>query len=114
MQDLAKSDIKYGCLNSGSTLSYFKYSSDSFYKKMYNKMSSCDGCLLDSNEKGINKVLQEGGTYAFLMESTTIEYHTERKCKLTKVGDNLDSKSYGIAMKKGSVFRSRISSAIIR
>jgi len=31
------------------------------------------------------------------MESTSIEYVTERNCELTQVGGMLDTKSYGIA-----------------
>lgn len=70
--------------------------------------------MVKSNQEGIDKVLLENGGYAFFMESTSIEYQIERNCKLTKVGGNLDSKSYGVAMRKGSHLRSRISSAIIR
>lgn len=69
----------------------------------------------------------ENEDYAFLMESTSIDYVTERNCKVYKVrersawetqlwtpslyknlqelipqvGEALDSKGYGIAMKKG-------------
>lgn len=35
------------------------------------------------------------------MESTSIEYYKERHCDLLQVGGLLDSKSYGIGMKKG-------------
>lgn len=35
------------------------------------------------------------------MESTTIEYYKERNCDLLQIGGLLDSKSYGIGMKKG-------------
>jgi hypothetical protein len=41
------------------------------------------------------------GLYAFLMESSTIEFFTERKCDLTQVGGMIDSKGYGIAMRPG-------------
>ena len=86
VQELAKSEIRYGSISSGSTLTFFKHSSDPFYKKMWNKMNACDNCLLESNGKGISKVLQDAGSYAFFMESTTIEYHTERNCRLAKIG----------------------------
>lgn len=36
------------------------------------------------------------GSYAFLMESTSIEYVIERNCELTQVGGMLDSKGYGM------------------
>lgn len=42
----------------------------------------------------------EKGYYAFFMESTSIEYETQRKCDLKQVGDLLDNKGYGIAMRK--------------
>lgn len=43
--------------------------------------------------------LQKGkNLYAFLMESTTLEYNVERKCDLMQIGGWLDYKSYGIAM----------------
>lgn len=114
VQDLAKSDLKYGSIESGSTLSFFSESDSPVYKKMWSKMQSWGDSLVKSNQEGIDKVLLENGGYAFFMESTSIEYQIERNCKLTKVGGNLDSKSYGVAMRKGSHLRSRISSAIIR
>lgn len=47
----------------------------------------------------ISKMLYKiSGSYAFLMESTSIEYVIERNCELTQVGSMLDSKGYGIAM----------------
>lgn len=44
--------------------------------------------------------------YAFLMESTSIEYMVERNCDVAQVGGLLDSKGYGIAMKKSKAFHS--------
>ena len=41
------------------------------------------------------------GMYAFLMESTTIEYNIERECDTTQIGGLLDSKGYGIALPPG-------------
>jgi hypothetical protein len=43
--------------------------------------------------------------YAFLMESTTIEYVIERECDTTQIGGLLDSKGYGIALPPGSPYR---------
>lgn len=55
--------------------------------------------LMENNQDGVDKV-KSGTKYAFLMESTSIEYNTVRECNLTKVGDALDEKGYGIAMVK--------------
>lgn len=55
--------------------------------------------LTETNQDGVNRV-KAGQHYAFLMESTSIEYNTERECNLKKIGDALDEKGYGIAMIK--------------
>lgn len=51
-----------------------------------------------SNKEGVDRVLKGKGRYAFLMESSSIEYQTERECNLMQIGNTLDSKGYGIAM----------------
>jgi ionotropic kainate glutamate receptor 2 len=51
-----------------------------------------------SNIEGVERVVKGKGSYAFLMESTSIEYVIERNCELTQVGGLLDSKGYGLAM----------------
>lgn len=58
--------------------------------------------LPPDNDTGLKKVL--GEDYAFLMESSSIEYITERHCNVTQIGGLLDAKSYGIAMKKRECF----------
>lgn len=57
-----------------------------------------DEVLLEGNDEGVQKVKDQD--YAFLMESSSIEYMIERECKITQVGGLLDEKGYGIAMKK--------------
>ena len=59
-----------------------------------------------SNEEGIKKVRESKGRYAFLMESTTNDYINQREpCDTMKVGNNLDSKGYGIGTPIGSDLR---------
>ena len=55
--------------------------------------------LTETNQEGVNRVKS---SYAFLMESTSIEYKTMRECNLKKIGDALDEKGYGIAMRKSN------------
>ena len=103
VDDLAKqTKIKYGCLQSGSTNSFFKDSTTEVYQKLYRVMSENeDEVMVTSNKDGIDKVIMEQGSYAFFMESTTIEYVIERHCNLQQIGGLLDSKSYGIAVQQG-------------
>lgn len=65
---------------------------------MYEFMRDHPEYMTSTNAEGVDRV--ENDNYAFLMESTTIEYITERRCSLTQVGSLLDEKGYGIAMRK--------------
>jgi len=59
--------------------------------------------FVQSNPEGIELVKKSNGLYAFLMESTTIEYVIERECDTTQIGGLLDSKGYGIALPPGKL-----------
>lgn len=61
-------------------------------------MQANPDCLTPNNDIGVERVVKED--YAFLMESTSIEYEVERRCELTQVGNLLDNKGYGIVMRK--------------
>lgn len=112
-EDLAKqTKIQYGCLKSGSTKSFFQSSTIPTYKRMWTVMeSSRPTVFAESNEKGMERVLK--GNYAYLMESTSIEYRTERNCELMQIGGLLDQKGYGIATPPGSPYRNALSSAVL-
>lgn len=103
--------LRYGCLQSGSTRTFFEQSrEDSTFRKMFHSME-----LVKTNEQG--KAMVERGNYAFFMESTSIEYTVERNCNLTQIGGLLDSKGYGIALQKNSnlslEYRAKLSEAIL-
>ncbi|KAL0880154.1 hypothetical protein ABMA27_002625 [Loxostege sticticalis] len=115
VEDLAKqTKILYGAMRGGSTLEFFKTSKDKMYRKIYENMMTNPVVLVGSNDEGEKRVLNGKNRYAFFMESTSIDYKLKRKCELTKVGGELDSKDYGIAMPANSPFRSHINRAILR
>ncbi|XP_055939943.1 glutamate receptor ionotropic, kainate 2-like isoform X2 [Argiope bruennichi] len=100
-KDLSRqTKIKYGCLASGSTRTFFESSSIEVYKKMWAFMEKHPEVLMESNERGKEEVYK--GNYAYLMESASIQFLTERECNLTQIGGLLDHKGYGIATKKGN------------
>ena len=73
---------------------------------MWSFMNSESGVLTETVEMGVEQVRKSKGRYAFLLESTMNEYYNQRKpCNTMKVGDNLDSKGYGIATPIGSDLR---------
>uniref|UniRef100_A0A1I7XI83 PBPe domain-containing protein n=1 Tax=Heterorhabditis bacteriophora TaxID=37862 RepID=A0A1I7XI83_HETBA len=51
--------------------------------------------------------------YAYLMESTSLEYEVQQNCNLTQIGGVLGSKGYGIALQKKSEWTDRISRQIL-
>ncbi|KAK0163923.1 hypothetical protein PV328_002608 [Microctonus aethiopoides] len=112
-EDLAgQTDITYGTLESGSTMTFFRDSMIETYKKMWRFMENKKpSVFVPTYEEGIQRVLQ--GDYAFLMESTMLDYIVQRDCNLTQIGGLLDSKGYGIATPMGSPWRDKISLAIL-
>lgn len=67
----------------------------STYEKMWAFMSSRKNtALVKNNREGITRVLTTD--YAMLMESTSIEYISQRNCNLTQIGGLIDSKGYGV------------------
>jgi len=82
------------------------------YSKMWDVMNSTRGVFVKTTQEGVERVMSSRGKYAFLLESTMNEYYNQRKpCNTMLVGDNLDSKGYGIATPIGSPLRSVASSS---
>uniref|UniRef100_A0A3P9JV93 Glutamate receptor n=1 Tax=Oryzias latipes TaxID=8090 RepID=A0A3P9JV93_ORYLA len=112
--DLAKqTKVEYGVVEDGSTMSFFKKTKISTYDKMWEFMSSRrHSVMVGSVEDGIHRVLTSD--YAFLTESTTIEFVTQRNCNLTQIGGLIDSKAYGVGTPMGSPYRDKITIAILQ
>ncbi len=119
-EDLSKqTKIKYGVVAGGSTeqffrvcylcvcffcsskfiVKFFKESSIGDYQRMWKFMVNNPDVFVKKNQEGIDRVKAE--SYAFLMESTTIEYTVQRECNLTQIGGLLDNKGYGIGLPEG-------------
>uniref|UniRef100_A0A8D0FF90 Glutamate receptor n=1 Tax=Strix occidentalis caurina TaxID=311401 RepID=A0A8D0FF90_STROC len=112
--DLAKQTrIEYGAVRDGSTMTFFKKSKISTYEKMWAFMNNRQQtALVKNNDEGIQRVLTTD--YALLMESTSIEYVTQRNCNLTQIGGLIDSKGYGVGTPIGSPYRDKITIAILQ
>ncbi|XP_063986144.1 glutamate receptor ionotropic, kainate 2-like isoform X2 [Diachasmimorpha longicaudata] len=111
----AQTKIKYGAIKGGSTAGFFKGANTSIYQRMWAAMNEAKPTVFtENNDQGVERVAKGKQTYAFLMESTGIEYAIERNCDLMKVGDLLDSKGYGIALPPNSPYRTLFSQGILR
>ncbi|KAK6469897.1 glutamate receptor ionotropic [Huso huso] len=112
--DLAdQTNIEYGTIHGGSTMTFFQNSRYQTYQRMWNYMQSKQpSVFVKSTEEGIARVVNS--KYAFLLESTMNEYHRWLNCNLTQIGGLLDTKGYGIGMPLGSPFRDDITLAILQ
>ena len=72
---------------------FFQTSKILTYQTMWEFMSAHKSeVMVNSNNEGIEKVIEENGKYAYMMESSSIQYIIERNCKVTQIGGNLDNK----------------------
>ena len=71
--------------------------------------------FVKTNQEGAKMVRESKGKYAFLLESSVNEYLNEKSpCDTIKVGQNLDSKGYGIASQIDSQLKEPINLAILQ
>ena len=78
----------------------FQTSNVTTYKRMWAYMkSNFDRVMVADNQAGFKRVKESD--YAFLAESTSIDYQVQRNCELMQIGDLLDNKGYGLAAPKG-------------
>lgn len=116
VEDLAKQNkIKYGCIESGDTYDFFRLTDYSTYQKMWNNMvANNPSVFVKSDAEGIKRVLTtKDGLYAYLTESTVIDYEIKTRCRLKSVGTWLNSISYAIAMPINAGYLGIINSAIL-
>ena len=63
--------------------------------------------MVGTTQNGVQRVRDSKGKYAFLLESTMNDFYNQLKpCNTMNVGDNLDSKGYGVATPLNSRLRS--------
>lgn len=66
-------------------------------------MSARSQLFVRTTEEGIRRVRQSNGKYVLLIESPLNEYINGRQpCDTIKIGENIDTKGFGIATPLGS------------
>ncbi|GJQ86667.1 hypothetical protein Trydic_g7852 [Trypoxylus dichotomus] len=113
LEKSTKSNIKFGAKNKGATMNFFRDSTNGDFVRIYNYMVENEkDVMVKDNKEGVLRAERE--PYAFFMESVSIEYEVQRHCNLKQVGDLLDEKGYGIAMRKNSSYRHKLSTAVLK
>ncbi|MBN3278065.1 GLRK protein, partial [Polyodon spathula] len=111
-EDLAKQDIiEYGTLRDSSTFNFFKNSNQPVYRMIYEHMQRRHS-LVSSMEEGIRKA--QGGSFAFIGESASLDLAVARYCSLTRVPEVIGMRGYAIATSLGSPLVKNLSVAILQ
>lgn len=82
------------------------------FVNMYNVMKDDPSALVEENHEGLARAQNEN--YAYLMESTSLLYYTERICNVTMVGELIDDRNYAIGMRKGYKYYNTLSEGVLR
>nr|XP_022321406.1 glutamate receptor 2-like [Crassostrea virginica] len=95
---VAQTKVKYGTVEGGSSQDFFMNSKVQTYEEMWKVMS---GYLMESNEQGYTKVMEDKGEYAFILEGVFNDYLSQQKpCKTMPTGGLINNIDYGIAINR--------------
>ncbi|XP_059153995.1 glutamate receptor ionotropic, kainate 1-like [Physella acuta] len=112
-EDLAKqTKVKYGTPAGGATQDFFRLNKLALYSGMWEFMNRTPDVFMVDEKAAVEKIKK--GDYAYITESTTVDYLVERNCDFMKVGGLLDSKGYGFATPQGSPLREMLTEEILR
>ncbi|XP_077981297.1 glutamate receptor 2-like isoform X2 [Glandiceps talaboti] len=89
--------VGYGTLDHGATQSFFRDSKYEMFERMGSFMDSNPTFLVKSVQEGVERVIQSSGTYAFIGESTFLEYVVNQVCSLYVTSETVVLRSYGLA-----------------
>jgi len=114
VEDLVnQTSIKFGCVRGGATEKFFKTSNKAVYQKVWETMSEMDE-MTDSNQEGIEKVLENPGKYAYLLEAQSAQHAVNQHCGLKIVGERLHNRHYGLAVQRDSGLRKTMNIALLQ
>ncbi|XP_074651659.1 glutamate receptor 1-like [Tubulanus polymorphus] len=111
--DLAyQTTVRYGSVENSGVLNFLKYTSIEQFNKMYVHMNTIKEDMVLNSSAGLARVLE--GNYAFLWDSTVIDYEVSQNCKLMAIGPEFDNtKGFGIALPVGAPYREQLTMAIL-
>ncbi|XP_068151172.1 glutamate receptor ionotropic, kainate 2 [Drosophila tropicalis] len=112
---IEQDDVHFGSMRGGSTSLFFSESNDTDYQRAWNKMKDFKpNAFTSTNKEGVARVKKEKGGYAFLMETTSLQFNIERDCNLMQIGEQIGEKHYGLAVPLGADYRTNLSVSILQ
>ncbi|CAJ1055157.1 probable glutamate receptor isoform X2 [Xyrichtys novacula] len=111
-EDLANQDvIEYGTVEGGSTMSFFKYSNNPLYRRLYQNMERKKS-FVSTMEEGVRRAQE--GNFAFIGEAVSLDLAVARYCKLIRSEGIISMRAYAIAAPLGSPLVKNLTIAILQ
>ena len=107
-------DMEYGMIPGTLTQHFFRTSNDSVIRKMWERMYSARPSVYEwTSRKGIERVRESNGNYAFFVESAFAEYLVSQPpCDLMLLDQFLNPKQYAFAVPRKSKFLKKLNRAL--
>lgn len=103
-----------GCINSGSTMTFFKQSQIGIYQQYGRYLQENPQVMVSSYAEGINRVRKSGGAYALIMESLTSQLAADTEpCDTLVTSGSLNTRTYAVALRKNSTLKGIIDHGIL-
>ena len=93
--------------------SFFQSSSDPIYHKMWEQMRAHPDVLQTGVPEGVSRVRAAGGSYAFIIESSTADYWVAQyPCDLVKIGNLGNNQGYGFVTSQNAPLLAKVNGAL--
>ncbi|CAL8095543.1 unnamed protein product [Orchesella dallaii] len=108
----SQNDIKIGWMAHGAVEGFFRNTNNEMYQKIYIRNIGRD--WISSVNEGVNKVLQDYGKFAFIVDSLTANHEALLDCSLYTLPQEFGPQhSIAVATPIGSPLRERINQAVL-
>lgn len=103
-----------GVVGSGSSEAFFKYSQVGVFHQYGQFLKENRDAVTNSYSEGIERVRNSNGSYAFIIESASAEFVSNHPpCDTVTTFGYLDTRSYSMAIKKGSYLGESLDQALL-
>ena len=117
LRDLAaQSRVRYGTVRNSQVTAFLERSRIHQYQSLWHTMSGAvPGVMVSDPGEGYQRVADsEDGSYAFIWESSSVRKKVNENCELLEIVEQVDLKSFALAVPQGAPYRDMLSMALLR
>ncbi|KAI1707238.1 ligated ion channel l-glutamate- and glycine-binding site domain-containing protein [Ditylenchus destructor] len=111
---LSQPNLRFGMVRNGNTHQFLQQSTNPMHQQLFQRIESQSPSGFVANySEGIQRIRDSDENFAFLLETSAIDYARRQDCSFFRTGLNFNSNfSYAIAMPSGSPWKNTINSAL--